>query len=617
MSPSSSPTSRATPAPLLFALSLLALSTFFLLGNLGAFNDDYFYVQRDVRTDAIRALILDRPYHAWRPAYKLIVPPLMTLLWNHLWVFHLLCTLTHGAVVFLFFRFLRALHLSLPVSAAAALLFLVSPAQHEALFWLCDMPTPLATGLLLWLARRHLLWIRRDPALPLPLHARLTPFLLAAVAFLIAALNEQPAGPIASLIGFGFIVQPSPAIPARLIARRTLIPLSLCGGSLLIYIIGHFQNSPRAQRAFTTTDDLAERTTTNLLRLPGEILEQLALRDFGMGALTHGLQVLADHPWRAALFLIALALTAPLWIIAPAPRIAPGSSSPDAFPRPPLLRIALFGLLFCFTAWLPVAIIHARVAPRLHYVPTLGLLITLSAIVQALAPRLPALRSLAPLARALFSFILITFAIMLVGVQNAYRLRHQQDQREAATLASLASAVEPGTLFIPWVVHSDILHTGSTRFDRDLHPCWTWWYAAGHNLQQNFKRDDIHTVLSPRDARFELWSWRDNPARFALFRGRLVRPTPDRPMVHFPISPDGQGRLLPWDRAVVFRIDNPPDPIISLYTRIELVDESGQLTASFTPRQIARIQAARSTPLPDLPLQLTPLPIAERRPPAP
>jgi hypothetical protein len=79
-----------------FPALLWFLATFFLLGDLGLWNDDWMYVQRIPETGAVRSLVLDQEVHYWRPLYRVLQPTLATLLWKHQQLHHLIGAVSHG-----------------------------------------------------------------------------------------------------------------------------------------------------------------------------------------------------------------------------------------------------------------------------------------------------------------------------------------------------------------------------------------------------------------------------------------------------------------------------------------------------------------------------------------
>src|SRR5262245_29281979 len=127
----------------LFPVALWFLATFFLLGDLGKFTDDWYYVQRVPETGRIESLVSARPLHFWRPLYRVIVPSLITVFWKADWVVHLISAVAHGAVAWLLWRLMRELRVPGPGAAIGALFFLVWPSHFEPVFWMCALPTVL------------------------------------------------------------------------------------------------------------------------------------------------------------------------------------------------------------------------------------------------------------------------------------------------------------------------------------------------------------------------------------------------------------------------------------------------------------------------------------------
>src|SRR5262245_16805372 len=187
------PTARAA-APwtsVLFPIALLLFGAFFFGGRIGWWSDDYWHNQRNPVTGAIDALAIHRGFFL-RPLFYLIVPAVTTLSWNTQWPAHLLQVVAHGAVVVVLWRLLLALGASRPAAGAAALLFMLYPANFETLFWVSALPPPLASLVMLGM---YVLTIARARgraglwAVPL----------LMVMAFVVCSLNEQPAAGIAAM----------------------------------------------------------------------------------------------------------------------------------------------------------------------------------------------------------------------------------------------------------------------------------------------------------------------------------------------------------------------------------------------------------------------------------
>ena len=617
--PSSEPTARRARWRVilawLFPIALLAFSTFYFFGAIGHFNDDYFYLQRDLQTGEIRSLILDRPFHVWRPLFQVVVPALHTLLWDHVWAFHLLNTLLHGLNCWLLFRLCIRLGVSHRIAACASLLFMVYPAHFEAVFWLCCVPTLLGTALLLACFHAQLSWLER-PAGETRGMTRLYPLGLAVAAFSIAALNEQPAGPLAILPLLFLLRPPSAGCSIQTHARRSIVPPLCAGVALIIYLIGHFRVL-HSRPGFEDREPLRNRIAENTIEVARDIPGELLLRDFAAGAWSHGRQVLEQHTtltlFSVAFLLLGALLAAAAWFNDP--RTSASASNIDPRPLAPLRPFALilFGAAWIICAWIPIVVSHSVTMPRLHYVPTIGLLFIGAAVVQLIAAA--AVRAGVPtlvlrLAGAItLVAAVVPFTVMMVGVQDGYRLRSQRDLSEAGQLAALFGDVPPGTLFVPMRVESRVLDTGSWKFDLYFMSSWNWAYAAGWNFQQVFRRTDVHVAQAAFCEWMGVWAPPgDGDIRTnAILVGTIARPLPTP---NFTRNPEGAGRLIPWNRLVPFTIDR--DGVVKVYTRVYYTPTKDAPPAlDFAPELVEKARIAHK--LPERRMILRPFPDDLRR----
>src|SRR6185369_6970022 len=113
---------------------ILAACTLFL-GDIGVYNDDYFCNQRDPATGEAHDLIMNRPWHLWRPLTRRVLSPLVTLLWPHPWMLHAIDALLHGAITALVYGLLRRFRVRPGIAAPCALAFMVYPGHFEAVLW--------------------------------------------------------------------------------------------------------------------------------------------------------------------------------------------------------------------------------------------------------------------------------------------------------------------------------------------------------------------------------------------------------------------------------------------------------------------------------------------------
>jgi hypothetical protein len=156
----------------------------------------------------------------------------------------------------------------------------------------------------------------------------------------------------------------------------------------------------------------------------------------------------------------------------------------------------LVGLTIFLAAWAPLALIHYPSSPRLAYAPSIGLAIALAGLLDLLLTKLPRRPLASIITRAVALPILLAGAVMMIGIQDAYRTRWQADQQQGETLRRLIPAPpdSPRPVFIPIRVADHPIRTGSHNFDNHfLSPLFSEW-AAGWWLELHYRRNDVLTV---------------------------------------------------------------------------------------------------------------------------
>lgn len=577
------PDSRRAPTVGLcvFAAALLGAATFYFLGDIGHFNDDYFYLQRDPITHEVRSLVLDRPVHVWRPLFRAIMPALQTLLWDHAWIKHALSALLHAGVVLGLFAFLRRAGVSWRIASASALGFAVYPAHQEAVFWLCCIPTLMACNLLLLAANLHLWWIRREGEAEGI--ARLYPLVLGGISFAIAALNEQPAGPLAVLPLLALVAVRPANLTFLAACRRAVVPAVFAAAALVVYLKGHFAFMARAGVVAPPSEGRIAAILRRIGRVWQSAPDEFLLKEYAAGALRHGIDVVSHHPFLGVAFggglVVGLACLVRPWMLGP----RDDSASPrDAASWAPGPALALFGVCWMVAAWLPIVAVHASTTSRLHYPSDIGAAMTIAGVLHTV---LHLIRSRGAVSAATIAMLrgvggsaalvgLLLCTIMMIGQQDVYRRRSERDLSEARQLLGVVPDAPAGTIFLPVRVDSAVVHTGSSRFDHPVGPAWCWEYAAGWNLQQVFRRTDVHCGLVGPRRWMRLHSWPGAERSKFLMLSRIADPQPVNPPEK---NPGGSGRLLPFDRVVPFAIDEAGT--VTLYTGAYLASEFGAADA--------------------------------------
>lgn len=593
----------------------LAMSTFFV-GDTGVYNDDYFLNQRDPATGKIESLIMNRPWHLWRPVTRVVLPGLVTTLWHTPWVLHLISAGLHAAVVGLAYGLLRRVRVSAGIAACGAMLFMLYPAHFEAVLWIAIICTLLSTVLVLGIWHLYAWWLERGHEAPVG--TRL--WALAAMggsAWVAAAMNEQPPGVLAALPMLVMILGGAKGASFAERARRTLLPVAVVGLALVIYLIGFFKHKMNLAPV-----DVPESATLHLAQLAAKIPMELALVNFGRGALTEGLASVAARPLLAAAGFGLLGVVGLIWVARSGVQSHDRASGATA---PRMGWIIALGACWTVLAWLPVAAAHSVTSPRLHYVPLLGLVLVICGVLAWVTPFVVNLQHAARgvivgASRLAFCGVLAAFVLMWIGICKNLQLRYQADEAERQALAAAVGPnIEDGTLLVPVRVNSVTARTGSDRFDGYFRHSWFWQFAAGWSVRIALHRGDVYTyqtmsgVSEGGVAHEMLWLSDEDPLRWVVIRSSLAPPKPPRHWQEIPKSKLTHARLLPLDRCVFFEVTEPGK--VQVFTVVRLHgpwenagEPGGGKPIDLFPRQTALMQRGRQPALPGRCLDLYTMP---------
>ena len=547
-----------------FPAALLLFSCFFFGGRLGWWSDDYWHNLRDPVTDQVQALVLHRGFFL-RPLFYIVIPALTTLLWHHGWAAHAIQLASHALVVVLLWRLMLRLGLGRRAAGAAALLFMVYPAQFEALFWFSALPTSMSSALML-----GVLLITARPGSGT---RRLA--LMAAMTFAACCLNEQPASVVLAMPLLAWASPPAPsADPDQAASRsrspRAFVVAAACGLAAAVYI-ALLRLSPRppgvrgSAETLVTVDTLWPRT----VHFCDVLWRRLVLKNFGggltihatikPGALTEGWTQITAAGWPAY---TALAVVAALGI---APALRPQDGEPLGSPSGPIPncgRIAVLGVAVFLAGWLPILAIAAyEPDPRCRYWPDIGLaLITAAAIHAAGGALSGAARRAVPIAANLaLAALLLAWSIMLVGVQAGFRARWRLDQSEFSELRRLIPSPAPYTMFIPLDIHERALATGAPVLDPHFRSVWEFPWTTIQLADRIYQRSDL---------RCGYWrSWTPGVPVAGGDEQGLHYDDPNLDAPRFPRLPDG-AHLVPWDRTILFTVEK--DHTLRIATRVVL-----------------------------------------------
>jgi hypothetical protein len=492
------PTRRTTGLVLLSAfVTLWFASCFFLLGDLGWWNDDYFVTQRDPATGSCNDLLLRRisPFwaptetlHPSRPFYYIAAPALHTLLWNTPRLLHLFQAVLFAGVAALVFRLARELGASRRAASCGAAFTLCWPSGFETAFWTTTWPTTLANALLVASLVFCARWAREQGRVRDALGALVC-------SAIIPLLNEQPA---AAMLAAPLVFVRRGVTP-RAVFRSLLVlaPLALFYGFYAVRLVTtsndiggigaaggmiHLRDAPRVLS--NTLSDFAKST--------------LFLRMVGIGGAQQGLRELAAHPVRVILIGAALLATiVPLlrWLTASNRDDAPDDRASHGFQR------SLVGFAVILGSALPVAAVYAPTRPRMTSLACIGLGLILGTIVDSVRARVSATRWERPV-HAVGTFIIasiVGFAtICMIGVQGGYQKRSRLDHAIANAIRDALPSPVPDAVFLTFA-NDWALSTRTQRFDTYYAPALGSSWSYPYFLKFVYTRNDIECLCGPWD----------------------------------------------------------------------------------------------------------------------
>jgi hypothetical protein len=567
-------------------MALWLFATLFLRGDLGWWNDDYYFNQRDPATGQFARLITTTrdPFlpelghlNPWRFLHLPGTAALVTLTWNHAWVAHAVGAAIHGLCTLLLFRLLRALGVSGHVAAAASLVHLVWATHYEVVLWPSAFSIGLGSAAFLGAALCMVRCARTGSV-----WAGLGAPLLTVV---IVGFNEQPAGAIIAL-PLAYLAA-CPGTRGRV--WRALWPAALCFIVVGAYVVNvRINGQPRAgstPESYIAPSDAFRR----VIDLARGVRDQAMLRhQFAPGAWRLALDEFSRRPFWTGLFAISLFLSlVPAWKRWMATPIAPPSQPSPTKARS--LTVAAIGIAFLAGALLPILVIRGYpVNSRMFYLVSMALCVILAGISDLGASWLGRAGG-SPTARRLSGAVLacLTLAggILYVGAQSRWRGITQSDAAQLAKLRGLVPDPAPGTVFVPVVSDFQPIATGCHSFDRALLDVWRFSWSTPYHIKQVYGRSDVYQLYwlinGPREP------WRElTPGAFA-FEWRIDSPYPLR---------DDRAVLVPWDKVVPFVVG--ADGRISLITRWTTPASEAQPSLSVdVPQTTALARAGRIAPL--------------------
>lgn len=477
-------TLRSRAAFLAFAGVLWGLSCLWCLGDLGRYSDDWAFGAVDPVTGAFDAS--RSPFqqaYFWRPLLQLFLHYSIGLLWNHLWVLHLLNALTHGLTTLVVHRVLRGVGASRRAAAAAALLFMVWPNHHEVVFWPTAMTTGLATLVAGLLALATIAWTRRG----MPLDRTLLWF--PALAFLIPCWYEQPSA-IVLVLPLICLAAADTGVSAQRCLVRSLAPTALAAAATIAYVALLRATAPASARG-------AASSYVSIADVPARLgsftdaaawFHTSSLTDVVLGGIDFSHANMTDTAARAAMavaVILAILWAGLGWL--------PRRDEDAPVARRPWARLLLAVSLLA-ASMLPMFIIKGQIFESRHHY----FMMVPGAMLAAIAIDLLAWRA-GRVRRAAVGLAAAAAALMLadslLGFQFLMRARTRGDLEQMRAIAAGAPTPAPGTIFMALEDRFRPARTGRLFFDARLIGWITASWSANPGVQFAFRRDDVFATV--------------------------------------------------------------------------------------------------------------------------
>lgn len=535
-------------------LAVWGVACMFFGGDLGWWNDDYWFFRRPFPDQASVPFFTLQytPFEPatpglswWRPLFLIVAPIVTTACWDAPWVLHAFDALLHLTICALTYQLLRALRISPRAAVVATLLLVVCAPASEMIFWAACTSSLLACTCLL---ACFLCFARGVQT------ARPAWFVAAVLLGMpIPLLNEQPAACFLALPLIALAARPRDASHRRalLLATPAILALALWCAVYLAAIFAHPAGPDRvgAAGSLIPLHRAAPVLGKDIQWLWRIMAEWHFLRDSAVGV---GADALSRHPVRTVLFaaiILPVGVTTLRWLCRPESPPAPATT--PHHPR----RAAVFflGILVMVSALLPIMAVDAPVRPRMTYLPWLGLCIAVAACTDAarhaLRTRPVLLHASAWATASVLAWILGMSMVAMVGVQASYHERSRIDQRLADQLRRAMPNPKPGTVFFAMRVDDWPSATRNPHFDHFLispvGPAWSFPTFARHVYQRSdvniasmhweqprfawadrttvvptvelpdaFQRDPLPEPLATLDARRSIFSRHQAPIRW-------------------------------------------------------------------------------------------------------
>jgi len=159
----------------------------------------------------------------------------------------------------------------------------------------------------------------------------------------------------------------------------------------------------------------------------------------------------------------------------------------------------LAGLAIFVLAWLPVGVVREHILePRMYYYPTIGLIISLASMFDAVLMRWcqhgRRHRSTIALIGIVASVAGLLGGLSLAGAQQMFQARSRLDDSEMVQLRELVPSPPPETYFVPLSVENRPARTGVAVFDSLAMGALSTPWSAQAIVQATYHRGDVFTT---------------------------------------------------------------------------------------------------------------------------
>lgn len=546
------------------ALVVWWVSSFFLLGDLGKYSDDWFFSGRDPATGETVPFRSPIKFGFWRPLHKLLVPGLQQRFWyGDAWN-HLVGAIAHGGAGVLLHWLLRRLGSSVLVAGAVSLLFIANPAVYEVVFWSSALSTGVATSCFLVLC--HLVVsCATSPK-------RRSLWLLAAVAFAIPCFNEQPAAGVLALPLLYVAARPGGRV-ARADYGRAILVGAATTTAVGLYL-GLYLSTARRGRGLIGSWTHAGDVAARIGELAGPVFRQVFDPPRARAAMGLGLETIAEN---AVLLIPPVALGFGAWLLLR--KLRPMSSRAR-----PMMRggwLLAFAAVLFVADWFPVFLVaRTPVSSRMVYAPSAALALGLAALLQLAVQKISERRrAFAELVfAAVASVVVVAGTFGLVGYQALFERRARTDESLARELREAIPDPDEGSLFLILGDQRALIDTGVRRFDRALPGAFDLPQSATPFVRWAYRRLDV-AASRPVAGRLEY------VRRLTEDGVEMVLPDQGFDLAYERVEEGGV--RVPWDRVIPIRVD--ADGVVKLSGRLG----SGRGTTAYRVPQVERLGIGR------------------------